>query len=95
MLDGERNAMTEWVESAARLPWWGGIVLAFLAFLMLHPFAIMDVAAAAPVDDYPAIASKAFWRTLAGTVQYVVPAMLLFAPIVASVLTRFMKGRGA
>jgi hypothetical protein len=83
------------IESAAKLPWWGGIVLAFLAFVMLHPFAIMDVAAAVPVDDDLALTSKAFWRGLAGTVQYVVPAVLLFAPFLASVAVRMFKGRGA
>lgn len=95
MLDARRNGITELVNSAAKLPWWGGIVLAFLAFVMLHPFAIMEVSSAGPVDDYPAIASKAFWRGLADTVQYVVPTVLVFAPFIASVISRVIKGRDA
>lgn len=92
MLHARRNAVSDMLDSAARLPWWGGIVLAFLGFLMLHPFAIMDVAAAGPVDDAPAFVSKAFWRGLADTVQYVVPVVLLFAPFLASLVNRFLKG---
>jgi hypothetical protein len=95
MLHARRNLVSEMVESAAKLPWWGGIVLAFLGFVMLHPFAIMDVAAAAPMDDHPAITSKAFWRGLADTIQYVVPAVLLVTPFLASLVNRILKGRGA
>lgn len=95
MPQARRNGVGELLESAAKMPWWGGILLAFLAFIMLHPFAIMEVAHAAPIDDYPeAFASKAFWRSLAATVQYVVPAVLLFAPALASVLHRVLRGRG-
>lgn len=95
MVHGKRNLVSECLDSAAKLPWWGGIVLAFLAFVMLHPFAIMEVAAAGPVDDYPAFTSKVFWRGVADTVQYVVPAVLLFAPSLASLLNRFFRDRGA
>jgi hypothetical protein len=95
MLGARRNLVSELLESAAKLPWWGGIVLAFLAFVMLHPFAIMEVAVAGPVDEPLALTSKAFWRGLADTVQYVVPAVLLFAPALAALLSRVLKGRGA
>ncbi len=90
-----RDTVNEWVDKAAKLPWWGGIVLAFMAFIMLHPFAIMDVAAAGPVDDYVPFTSKAFWKGVAGTVQYVVPAVMLFVPALASLVSRLVKGSGA
>jgi hypothetical protein len=90
MLRERRNLALELLDSAARLPWWGGIVLAFLAFVMLHPFAIMEVAAA-PMGDDLALTSKAFWRGFADTVQYVVPAVLLVAPQLAALLNRLLK----
>jgi hypothetical protein len=93
MLHARRNLVSEMLDSAAKLPWWGGIVLAFLGFVMLHPFAIMDVAVAAPMDDRAAITTKAFWRGLADTIQYVVPAVLLVTPLLASLVNRIIKGR--
>ena len=95
MLRSRRNLVSETMVWMAKLPWWGGLVLAFLGFVMLHPFAIMDVAAAAPMDDHAPITSKVFWRGLADTVQYIVPGVLLVAPFLASLVNRVIKGRGA
>jgi len=91
MLRGERNLVGELIEAACKLPWWGAIVLAFVAFVMLHPFAIMEVAPAVPVDDVGGLTSKAFWKGLAGTVQYIVPLLFLVVPAVSGLLSRFRK----
>ncbi|HEY9445952.1 MAG TPA: hypothetical protein VIQ62_02655 [Burkholderiales bacterium] len=93
MLRGERNLVGELIEAAGRLPWWGAIMLAFVAFVMLHPFAIMEVAPAAPVDDGVALTSKEFWKGLAGTVQYIVPLVFLVAPLVCGIVNRMRKDR--
>lgn len=95
MVRAGRNWAVELLEATAKLPWWGGIVLAFLAFIMLHPFAIMDVAYSMPVDDYVPLTSKAFWRGLADTGQYLVPAVLVVAPFVAALVHRLFKGPAA
>lgn len=89
-----QNGLNQIFETLARMPWWGGIVLAFLGFVMLHPFAIMDVAAA-PLDGDAGLTSKQFWRNLAATGQYVIPAILLVAPGVAGLIARLGKSRSA
>jgi hypothetical protein len=45
------------------------------------------------MDDRAAITTKAFWRGLADTIQYVVPAVLLVTPLLASLVNRIIKGR--
>ncbi|HEY9446867.1 MAG TPA: hypothetical protein VIQ62_07310 [Burkholderiales bacterium] len=92
MLRGERNLVGELIEAAGKLPWWGAIVMAFVAFVMLHPFAIMEVAPTGPVEDVAVLTSKAFWKGIAGTVQYIVPLVVLIVPAVFSVWNRFRKG---
>lgn len=94
MPGAQRNGGSGLLEKTARMPWWGGIVLAFLAFIMLHPFAIMHVAAAGPVGDAAPFTSKAFWKGVAGTVEFVVPAVLLFAPLLAALVTRVLRRTG-
>lgn len=95
MLRAQGSGFNGLLETVARMPWWAGIVLAFVAYVMLHPFAIMDVADATPMAEPVRFASKAFWRGLADTGQYVVPAIMLVAPGVAGVLLRILRGRGA
>lgn len=95
MVHEGRNRVGDLLHAAARLPWWGGLVLAFLAFVMVHPFAIMEVAPHVSGDDFGGLASKEFWRGLAGTIQYVAPAVLLVVPLLAALIERALKGRGS
>lgn len=84
---------TNLLATLAGMPWWGGLFLAFLGFVMLHPFAIMDVAAAG-LDESVGVTSKHFWRDIFATVQYIVPLILLFAPGIAALIQR-LRGRAA
>jgi restriction system protein len=43
----KQGAFADWVDLIALLPWWGGVALAIVAYLMLHHFA---AAPAAPVQ---------------------------------------------
>jgi hypothetical protein len=83
------------LHAAARLPWWAALVLAFIAFVMVHPFAIMEVAPHARGDDFGMLTSKEFWRGLAGTMQYVAPAVLVVAPLIAALIECAIRGRDA
>lgn len=93
MLRGERRLLEEWLAAASRLPWWGGLVLAFVAFVMLHPFAIMETASAVDPDAV-AIWSKVFWKGMADTAQYVAPVVCLVMPAVSAWVSRRRKPRG-
>lgn len=66
------------VAAAALMPWWAGVVLAAIAFLVLDQLATHLEGATAPSDvaDVGAYAGSELVRTLAGILRYVLPLAL-------------------
>lgn len=69
---------------AAVLPWWGGVGLAVIAYLVIHPFAGMDVGTVTRVGDMGAVATKQIYKTLAMIGQYLLPAAFLVGALVSA-----------
>jgi len=61
----------------ALLPWWAGVALALVSYLVLHAIASRPVAPAAQVGQIGAMVSQTLWKTLAGVGQYVLPIICL------------------
>lgn len=65
------------VEIFARLPWWLGVIVAAIVYVLLHRAAVQAV----PLGIQPArvggIAVHTIWKTFAGFGQYVIPALCL------------------
>jgi restriction system protein len=60
----------------ALLPWWAGVALAALAYLVLHAVASQPVASPVP-GQLSATMSRAIWRGLATAGQYALPLVCL------------------
>lgn len=72
-----RSGFEDAIDLASRLPWWLGIILAVLSYLLLHPFA---EAPSAPPTDMHALGGAMtgqIYRTLAMFGQYLLPAIFL------------------
>jgi restriction system protein len=65
------------VDITALLPWWVGVALAVLSYLLLHSIAIRPVGTLEP-GQLGGFAVKAIWRGLATAGQYVLPFFCLF-----------------
>lgn len=77
------------LELAATVPWWIGLVLAFVAFLGLKIVADLPLPADAPAAGFPV---RVFVRGVASAAQYFVP-LLLVAGTLIGVLRRRHRGK--
>lgn len=68
---------------AAVMPWWGGVALAVIAYLAIHPFAEIDVGTATRVGDMGVVATKQIYKTLAMIGQYLLPAAFLVGALIS------------
>ncbi len=84
------SAIEELLEAAWRLPWWGGVLLAFACYIFLHPFAIMVVATPNAESGVP-FASMQFYKGLAGAAQYLVPLLFLVISLLSALINRKRK----
>ena len=73
----KQSAFEDLIELAASLPWWVGLLLAILSYLVIHPFAIDDATATASAGEIGKVASKHLIRTLASVGQFIVPVAFL------------------
>jgi restriction system protein len=65
------------VDLASRLPWWLGIILALLSYLVLHPFAVALIAPPADLQAMGGAVTGQIYRTLAMFGQYLLPVIFL------------------
>ena len=58
------------MDLVAMLPWWVGVVLALVSYLLLHSAASQQVVATAQPGQVGAMVTQTLWKTLASVGQY-------------------------
>src|SRR3989338_8259371 len=78
-----RNAgiLDDLVELVARLPWWAGVALAIISYVVLHRFATAEVAVATNPGRFGAVAAQQLYVTMAMFGQYLLPVILLIGAV--------------
>lgn len=71
------SPLEDLMELVALLPWWGGVILALVAYLGLHHVARQPVPTPTDPAQMGALLQHSLWRGLAGVGQYVVPIICL------------------
>ena len=66
----------DFIGLVAKLPWWAGVALAVLSYVLLHKLAAQPLAAARP-GPVSAMAPQSVWKGLANVGQYIVPILCL------------------
>lgn len=66
----------DFIELVAKLPWWAGVALAVLSYVLLHKLAVQPLAAARP-GSVSAMVPQSVWKGLANVGQYIVPILCL------------------
>jgi restriction system protein len=61
------------MDLVAMLPWWAGVALAVLLYLVLHRMASQEVAVAIKPGEMGAMVTQTLWKTLATFGQYLLP----------------------
>jgi restriction system protein len=87
-----QGAVEDIVEIAAKLPWWVGVLLALVAFAVLHSVAAMEITAPNGVQGLGDFAVKQFIRTLAVIGQYSIPLALLVGAAMSAYGRRKRRG---
>lgn len=67
------------IELVAMLPWWAGVVLALLSYLLLHQAAAQPLTTSAQPGQVSAMVSQGLWKGLASAGQYILPIICLAA----------------
>lgn len=80
------------IELIAMLPWWAGVALALLSYLLLHQVATQPLPAPTQPGQFGAMATQAVWRGLASIGQYVLPLLCLVAASASAWRRRARQG---
>ena len=65
------------MDLVAMLPWWAGVGLALVSYLLLHAVASQPVVAPTQVGQMGAMVTQTLWKTLASVGQYALPIACL------------------
>jgi restriction system protein len=76
--------MEDFVDVVAMLPWWGGVILAVLSFVLLHAHAISPVTTAIQPGQMGQLMVQQMTRGLALFGQYLLPFLCLFAAAISA-----------
>lgn len=65
------------------LPWWIGVLLALLSYLLLHAYVSQPVAVGLTVVPLGSTLQQTLWKSLAGVGQYLLPLICLVGAVIS------------
>ncbi len=71
------SAADDLLNLVAMLPWWVGVLLALISYVLLHSIAAQPVVAPPQPGQMGAMVAQTFWKTLASFGQYLLPLICL------------------
>lgn len=72
---GKTSPAEDIMDLVATLPWWVGVALALVSYLLLHSVASQQVVATAQPGQVVAMVTQTLWKTLASVGQYILPIL--------------------
>lgn len=69
----KQSPFEDLIEIAALLPWWAGVLLALIAYLLLHHYATATITTPTAPGQMGAFVANQLWKTLATFGQYLLP----------------------
>lgn len=72
------------MDLVAMLPWWAGVALAAVLYLILHGVASQEVTAAVKPSEMGAMVTQTLWKTLATFGQYLLPLICLAGAVISA-----------
>ena len=80
----KQNGFEDLVELASRLPWWVGVALAIIAYLVLHPIAIQEIAVSGDIKTIGTSVATQIFKTVATFGQYLLPVAFLIGSVISA-----------
>jgi restriction system protein len=81
----------DFIDLVAKLPWWAGVALAVLSYVLLHKLAVQPLVATRP-GWVSAMVPQSVWKGLANVGQYIVPILCLAGAGVSAWQRKVRKG---
>jgi restriction system protein len=78
MARNHRSSFEDFIDLVSRLPWWAGVLIAFISYLVLHYVAQLPPATASTLEGAAHIAWRQFLIAFANIFQYLIPIAALF-----------------
>ena len=79
----KQSPLEDLIEITAKFPWWVGVVLAAVSYLLLHYFATKEIAAATDLKGFTDSIGKQLLKTFAMFGQYILPVAFLDGSLVS------------
>lgn len=86
------NPAEDLIELVALLPWWAGVALALMSYLLLHQIAAQPTTTTTPPGQVSAMVAQGLWKGLASAGQYVLPIICLAAAGVSAWRRKVRQG---
>ena len=80
-----RSDLEDWIDLAARLPWWLAVSLAAGSYLGLHALAETPLTPVKAIEGFSGSIAIAMLRTMAMVGQYLVPAVLILGALASAI----------
>ncbi|AVS68411.1 hypothetical protein C8245_24630 [Paracidovorax avenae] len=85
---GKTSVLDDLMELVAWLPWWVGVLLAILGYVVLNRLANAPLPAASAPQDITHLATHGIWRGLAYAGQFIVPLICAMGALASAVRRR-------
>ena len=85
---GKTSAIDGLMELVALLPWWAGVLLAIVSYLVLHRWANAPLPVASSPQDIAGMATGSLWRGLAYAGQFLLPFVCAMGALVSALRRR-------
>lgn len=79
-----QSGIEDLIELASKLPWWVGVVLAVIAYLVLHPMAIREIVVSGDIRTISASVAAQIFKTAATIGQYLLPVAFLIGAVISA-----------
>jgi restriction system protein len=84
----KQSAAGDFADLVAMLPWWGGVALALVSYLLLHQFATMPKVAAVQPGQMAGMVTRSMVAALAYAGQFIVPFICLVGALASFIRRR-------
>lgn len=84
MAQRKQSVLEDLTGIAALLPWWLDIVLAVIAYFVLHHFAIMEIVVTANSKGVGSALSNSILKGAATAFQYILPAVFVIGALMSA-----------
>ncbi len=79
------SPLEDLIDIASLLPWYMGLILAIISYLVLHHYAGVEIPAPHGADQFASYASRGVWKYLAFFSQYVLPFVFSMGALISLV----------